>query len=254
MNVVLSFDDGRIDNYKNAFPVLKKYGLTASIHITTGFIDGTFVTDEFGKNMEPLTIQSLEDMSRIGIDISSHGDKHIMEKKDFLISREKIKSWIGKSVVGFSVPNSSASKENVNSFVDNVKNSVSYVRIGRDSRCKSFIYKFFYLIYKIAHFQLCFNLFNKININTVFDKYYIKSVVIKRHTKSRNVINFIKKYSSIDGALVLMLHTVTDKPQNPWEWSLAQFENLCSYLKNMSDSKQIILTNLQKLVEEKDEQ
>lgn len=37
--VVLTFDDGHIDFYNNAWPLIKKHNLTASIYITTGFID-----------------------------------------------------------------------------------------------------------------------------------------------------------------------------------------------------------------------
>lgn len=37
--VVITFDDGWLDNYLYAFPVLKKYAINAAIFITTGWID-----------------------------------------------------------------------------------------------------------------------------------------------------------------------------------------------------------------------
>ena len=38
--VSLTFDDGHFDFYENAWPILKKYHLPASLYITTGFVDG----------------------------------------------------------------------------------------------------------------------------------------------------------------------------------------------------------------------
>ncbi|MFO1390363.1 polysaccharide deacetylase family protein [Cellvibrio sp.] len=40
-SLALTFDDGHYDFYANAWPILKKYNLPASIYVTTGFVDGT---------------------------------------------------------------------------------------------------------------------------------------------------------------------------------------------------------------------
>ena len=38
--LALTFDDGHYDFYENAWPLLKKYKLPASLYVTTGFVDG----------------------------------------------------------------------------------------------------------------------------------------------------------------------------------------------------------------------
>jgi peptidoglycan/xylan/chitin deacetylase (PgdA/CDA1 family) len=40
-SVALTFDDGHQDFYTNAWPLLKKYQLPASLYVTTGFVDST---------------------------------------------------------------------------------------------------------------------------------------------------------------------------------------------------------------------
>ena len=65
--VLVTFDDGYIDNYTNAFPILKKYGLRATIFIIPAFI-----------SVYPgyMTWEQLKEMESNGITIESHTLTH----------------------------------------------------------------------------------------------------------------------------------------------------------------------------------
>lgn len=230
MNVVFSFDDGRDDAY-DAYLILKKYHLAGSFHITTGFIDGSFITDAFGNNRKPVGVSHLVEMHENGMDISSHGDKHITDSKDFAVSTKKLSNFgIKKERYGFSVPNSDYSKDELESFAMSNKHSLSYIRVGRSSKCYSFINKIHYVLYHSFHFQSSFNRFNKPNLINALNPYSINSLVVLSDTRANNLIKFISKYKNTNSILVLMFHSIVSTPKNKWEYSSADFEKICRFV------------------------
>lgn len=246
MNVVLSFDDGRSDAY-NAFNVVKNHNFKASFHITTGFIDGSFITDAFGCDRLPLRIDQLTTMFHHGMDISCHGDRHIMDNDDFLKSVDKMIEWgLLKRTdrIGFSIPNSNFTLENLNQFVGDNKNLLSYVRVGRSPTCYTLLNKICYIAYHVFHFQCFYNRFNKSNLIKDIDAFNIPSLVVKKDTRVKNLIRFIDKYKNYNLSLVLMFHSIVDNPKDEWEYSLQDFGILCDYL-----SKNINVLSLKELVE-----
>lgn len=66
-SVVITFDDGYIDNYLNAYPILKKYNFRATIFV---------ITDNVNKYSHTINSNEIKEMSLNGIDIMSHTEKH----------------------------------------------------------------------------------------------------------------------------------------------------------------------------------
>lgn len=101
-SVVITFDDGSIDNYTKAFPILKEFNVKATMYVISDYINrsGYINSDQ------------IKEMSDYGIDIESHTVSHrrlstlsyeeqLKELKD---SKEAIQKLTGKPVIAIAYP------------------------------------------------------------------------------------------------------------------------------------------------------
>jgi peptidoglycan/xylan/chitin deacetylase (PgdA/CDA1 family) len=106
--VALTFDDGYEDFYTNAYPILKKYGWTATVYVISAKLGGAY-----------LTADQLKELSDAGIEIGSHTVHHLnlahssiaIQEKEIRESKQTLESIIGKPVVSFCYPSGGFTQE-----------------------------------------------------------------------------------------------------------------------------------------------
>lgn len=104
--LVITFDDGYEDNLSKAYPILSKYSATATIFITTGFINHRY------KDQKMLNKNQIIELAKNGIEIGSHTVTHvnlttILEdqlKNELEQSKNELETIIGEQVSSFCYP------------------------------------------------------------------------------------------------------------------------------------------------------
>jgi peptidoglycan/xylan/chitin deacetylase (PgdA/CDA1 family) len=75
--VAISFDDGYLDTYTHAFPLLKKYRFTATVMLVSQHIGGHNAWDSERVNPVPLLAErEIRELARAGIHFGAHGATH----------------------------------------------------------------------------------------------------------------------------------------------------------------------------------
>jgi len=105
--IVLTFDDGYRDNYLYAFPLLKKYGFSATFSLVTQYIDQN--------NPNYLSWEQVIEMRQAGMDFAAHTYNHADLKGkdvDFLVyqilgSKEAIEARTKEPLHFFTYPSGS---------------------------------------------------------------------------------------------------------------------------------------------------
>lgn len=115
-SVLLTFDDGYMDNYTNAFPILKEFNMNATIFVISSYLDGK----------EYLSPSNVKEMSDYGIDIESHTVSHgrlselsyEQQLSELKNSKEALEKLTGKTVVSIAYPEGKYNDDTTKAVLD----------------------------------------------------------------------------------------------------------------------------------------
>lgn len=111
--VMITFDDGHLDNYTTALPILHAHDFSATIFVTAGSIGQRIVMrsgHEFGTPI--VSADQIRELVREGIEIQSHGMTHANladmslddARREIADSKKKLEDITGRPVEYFAYP------------------------------------------------------------------------------------------------------------------------------------------------------
>jgi len=71
-SVAITFDDGYLDNFENAWPILKKHGLPFTVFLTTDLADNSGMNNGWQR----LNWQQIKELASSGVEIGGHAQHH----------------------------------------------------------------------------------------------------------------------------------------------------------------------------------
>ena len=247
--VVLSFDDGRKDFYPNALPILRKYGLPATLNVIPAYVGRRDLPEFDSGDHECMSWAEIRRCRECAVEIAGHGADHTNDVEGIRQGQKLIAEALGvPGPLGFASPFSEICARNLPAYRGLLADgTVKYIRSGNQLRRDGWLYALLYLGYRYTKSRLLYRWYNRRNILRPGqrDLPLFLSVTCNRENTAEQVIRFVQKLPEGTGA-ILMFHSIlreTDPGfgRDKWYNTVRDFDALCAFL--ASETTVTVVTN-----------
>jgi peptidoglycan/xylan/chitin deacetylase (PgdA/CDA1 family) len=110
--IVITFDDGFADFYDAALPVLQRYGFTATVFVTTGWVADAGPHEAGNRPGRMLAWSQIREAAEAGMEISAHSHAHPQLdqlspgtlRKELVTSKALLEDGLSRAVPGLAYP------------------------------------------------------------------------------------------------------------------------------------------------------
>lgn len=109
--IILTFDDGTISTFTQAFPIMQKYNFTGISYVSYNYI---------GSDNNHMDVDEIQSLAAAGWEIGSHSISHVdltqhpdRERDEIVESRRKLEKLLGLPISSFAYPYGAADQSTV---------------------------------------------------------------------------------------------------------------------------------------------
>lgn len=248
--ISLSFDDSKKNFYDNAFPLLKKYRIPATLNAITARVNAASEKAD-RKSMNVAEIQSL-DVSGL-IEIASHSAHHKNDKHDVKESICDITSWkLIHYGGGYASPFSKITAEDIDygQVWDLVESGeLKYVRSGSSIRREGLFYALISFINRYVQSSRLYWLLNRKFIIGNLSRPLLPSVAIHCDTTVKQLLYLVGRMKD-EEAVVFCLHNI-ENPGSPDYKSLYSWDCKCleEFIRILSTDETVMFCKTETIVD-----
>ncbi len=237
----LSFDDGRIDNYTNVFPLLKKYQIPATFNITVGYVEGKIPVGELTPAL-PMSVDNVKEMSLDSlVEIAGHGYWHKNTIEDILLGARNLNKIVSDSTLGgvfsFASPGTNLDLDYYSQIKSQLlNNGINCVRLSSRTQTHERLRVLFRKASRVLHIPCFYKYAYEETLMDSIDDDVVYSVPVLSSTTVSELRALIKLSIKKKKACLFMFHSVVSKNEirDNWDYDVNKFESLLECLQRES--------------------
>lgn len=251
--LIFSFDDGREDNFRIFFDVLKQNKIPTTINITTDYVFGNEgIMPCINKPLSMSMLQELD--NELLFEIAGHGKQHMNEVQNLLDGVKDLRNVCKSNISGIASPCSQLAEETIRNNKKKFNDmGISYIRLGDRISSLCFVKKALRKINRrFFHIPFLFAWIHEQSLIDENDDFILYSVPVLKKDSVSEVLTLIKRAVKNNKNLILMFHSVLYKGEpeynSNWSWDWNKFENLIFKVSEMQKLGLLQVVTTQKLM------